>query len=67
MSWIIIFCRIMNPSMDCKHDKVTYMFCIFKGTLLGGCQRSIINLSNVCPCALKFVRQKIGQVTIDIY
>jgi hypothetical protein len=50
----------MNPSMDCKHDKVTYMLCIFKCTLLDGCRRSIINLSNVCPCALKSIRQKVG-------
>jgi len=49
----------MSPSMDCKHDKVMYMLCIFKRTLLGGCQRSIINLSNVCPCVLKSVKQKV--------
>jgi hypothetical protein len=60
MSWIIIFHKNMNPSMDCKHDKVTYMLCIFKCTLLDGCRRSIINLSNVCPCALKSIRQKVG-------
>ncbi len=60
MSWIIIFCRIMNPCMDCRHNKVTYMLCIFKRMLSSGCRRSIIKLSNVCPCALKFVRQKVG-------
>jgi hypothetical protein len=36
------------------------MLCIFKRTLLGGCQRFMIKLSNVCPCALKFVKQKVG-------
>jgi hypothetical protein len=30
MSWIVIFHRIMNPSMDSKCNKVTYMLCIFK-------------------------------------
>jgi hypothetical protein len=58
MSWIVIFCRIMNPSMDRKCDKVTYMLCILKHTLSGGCRRSMIKLSNVCPCALKSVRKK---------
>jgi hypothetical protein len=37
MSWIIIFRNIMNPYMDCRHDKVTYMLCIFKCMLLSGC------------------------------
>jgi hypothetical protein len=36
------------------------MLCIFECTLLGGCWRSMIRLSNLCPYALKFVRQKIG-------
>jgi hypothetical protein len=38
------------------------MLCIcstyFKCTLFGVRRRSMIKLSNVCPCALKFVRQK---------
>ncbi len=46
--------------MDCRCDKVTYMLCIFKCTLLGDYQRSIINLSNICPCVLKSIRQKVG-------
>jgi len=62
ISCIIIFCRIMNPSMDHKHDKVTYMLCIFKHKLSGGYQRSTIKLSNVCFCALKYVRQKVGAI-----
>jgi hypothetical protein len=55
---IVIFHRIMSPSMDCKCDNVMYMLCIFKCTLLGGCQRSMIKSSIVCLCALKFMRQK---------
>jgi hypothetical protein len=58
MSCIIMFCRIMSPYMDCRHDKVMYMLCIFKCTLLGGCRRSTIKLSNVCLCALKYVKLK---------
>jgi hypothetical protein len=57
MSCIVIFRWIMNPSIDHRFYKVTYMLCIFKCTLSCGCQRSMIKLSNVCPCALKFVRQ----------
>jgi hypothetical protein len=67
MSCIVISRRIMSPSMDCRYDNVTYMLYIFKCTLLGVCQRSMIKLSNVCPCALKFVKQKLVQVAIDIY
>jgi hypothetical protein len=52
MSLIVIFRKIMSPSMDCRHNKVTYMLCIFKCTLSSGCQRSMIKLSNVCPCTL---------------
>jgi uncharacterized membrane protein len=50
----------MSPFMDRKFDKITYVLCIFKHTLLGGCQkRSMIKLSNVCPCALKSIKQKV--------
>ncbi len=55
MFCIVIFRKIMSTSMDCRSDNVTYMWCIFKCTLLGDCRRSMLN---VCPCALKFVRQK---------
>jgi hypothetical protein len=44
--------------MDRKHDKVTYMLCIFKRTLSSGCRRSTIKLSNVYLCALKYLKQK---------
>jgi hypothetical protein len=57
----------MNPSMDHRHDKVTFMLCIFKRTLSGSCWRSMIKLSNVCPCALKSVRQKARAIGINIY
>jgi hypothetical protein len=60
MFHIVIFRRFMNPSMDRKCDKVMSMLCIFKCTLSGGCQWFMIKLSNVCPCALKFVKQKVG-------
>ncbi len=61
MSCIVIFHRIMSPSMDIC-DKVMYMLCIFKSTLSSGYQRSVIKLSNVCPCLLKYVRQKVGAI-----
>jgi hypothetical protein len=48
--------------MDRRCDKVMYMLCVFKHTLSGGCQRSMIKLSNVCPCPLKYVRQKVGGI-----
>jgi hypothetical protein len=48
MSWIVIFCRTLNSSMDHKHDKVMYMLYMLKHMLSGGCWRSIIKLSNVC-------------------
>jgi hypothetical protein len=51
MSCIVIFNWIMSLSMDCRHDNVTYMLCIFKCTLLGVCQMAMTKLSNVCPCA----------------
>jgi hypothetical protein len=59
MFCIVIFGRIMTPPMDCKCDKVNYMLCIFERTLLGGCWRSIIKLSNVWPCVLKSMKQKL--------
>ncbi len=59
MSWIVIFHRIMSPFMDSRCDKVTYMLHIFKCILLGGCQRSIIKFSNVSPCVLQYVKQKV--------
>jgi hypothetical protein len=52
-SHIIIFHRIMNPSMDHKCDNVMSMLCIFKRTLSSGYQRFMIKLSNVRPCVLK--------------
>jgi hypothetical protein len=67
MSWIVIFHRILNSSMDHEYDKVMYMLCMFRHMLLGGCWRSIIKLSNVCPCALKLVKQKAGAKKINIY
>jgi hypothetical protein len=62
MSCIILFCRIMNPFMDCGGDKVMYMLCIFKCKLLGGWRRSMIKLSNVWPCVLKSTRQKVRAI-----
>jgi hypothetical protein len=67
MSYIVIFHRIMNPSMDHRHDKIMYMLCIFKHTLSGGCRRSMIKLSNVCPYALKSVKQKAKAISIIDY
>jgi hypothetical protein len=68
--WIpnnIWYRKIMSPSMDCTHDKILYMLCIFKRTFLGGCQRSMIKLSNVYLCVLKLWDKKLGQLAIDIY
>jgi hypothetical protein len=41
MSRIVIFYKIMNASMDCKRDMVTYLLCIFKCTLSGDGKRVI--------------------------
>ncbi len=41
MSWIVIFHKIMNPSMHCKCNKVTYLLCIFKHTLSSDGKRII--------------------------
>jgi hypothetical protein len=30
MSWIVIFNKIMSPSMDHRCNKVTHLLCIFK-------------------------------------
>jgi hypothetical protein len=67
MFCIVIFCRIMNPSMDCGGDKVMYMLCIFKCTLSGGCRRSMIKLSNFVLVLWSLWDKKLGQLTIDIY
>jgi len=53
----------MSAPIDCRHDKVNYVLCIFECTLLGGCQRSMIKLSNLYPCALKSMRQKVGAIS----
>ncbi len=57
MSW-----RITSPSIERRCDNVTYMLCIFSGMLLGGWCKSMIKWSNVCPCVLKFVKQKVGAI-----
>jgi hypothetical protein len=58
MFWIVIFQRITIWFIKRTHDNIKYMLCIFSGTLLGGWQRSMIKWSNICPCALKIVKQK---------
>jgi hypothetical protein len=58
MFCIVIFHRIMSTFMDRRDDKVMYMLCIFKRTFSSGCRRCMIKLSNICPCALKSVKQK---------
>jgi hypothetical protein len=62
MFWIVISWRITNPSIEHRCDNVTYILCIFSGTLLGRLHRSMIKWSNVCPSILKFVRQKVGAI-----
>jgi hypothetical protein len=56
MSHINLQRKIINSFMECKHDNVTYMLCIFNCTLLGGWQRSMIKWSNAYPYALKSVK-----------
>jgi len=36
MSYIVIYHKIMNPSMDDKRHNITYMLCIFSCTLSNG-------------------------------
>jgi len=48
----------MSPSKECIRDNVTYMLCMLISMLLGGCFKSMIKWSNVCPWDLKYVRQK---------
>jgi len=46
--------------MDHRFNKVMYMLCKFKHTLLSGCQkRSMVRFSNVCPRAFKSMKQKV--------
>jgi hypothetical protein len=52
----------MNPYMEGRSNNITYMFCILNDTLSTSWQRSMIKLSNVCPCALKSTRQKVGAI-----
>jgi len=54
----MIFCKIMSPSKEHKHDNVTYMLCILSWILSNGWQRSMIKCSKVCPWALNSVKQK---------
>jgi hypothetical protein len=48
----------MSRSKERNCDNVTYMLCMLIGTLLGGCFKSTINWSNVCPWYSKSTRQK---------
>jgi len=48
MCYIVIYHKIMSPSMDHKHHNITYMLCIFSCTLSNCWWRSIIKWSNVC-------------------
>ncbi len=43
------------------------MLSIFKHTLSKGCRKSMIKLSNVCPCALKSMKQKARAIVIIDY
>ncbi len=58
MFWIVIFCKIMSPSKEHKHDNVTYMLCILSWILSSGWRRSMIECSKVCPWASKSFQQK---------
>ncbi len=59
---IITYCKIMSPYMERKFDNITYMFCILNDTLSTSWQKPMIKLSNVYPCALKSMRQKVGAI-----
>jgi hypothetical protein len=50
----------MSPSKEHNCDNITYMLCMSIGTLFGGCFKSMIKWSNVCPWNLKSMRQKVG-------
>jgi len=48
MCYIVIYHKIMSPSMDHKCHNITYMLCKLSCTLSNGWWRSIIKWSNVC-------------------
>jgi hypothetical protein len=54
ISSIWISYRITSPSIDCKWEKITYMYmlCIVSGMWLSGLYKSTISLSNFWPCHL---------------
>jgi len=60
MSCIVISCKTTSLFNEHKCDNVTYMLYILNCTLSGGYQRSITKCSNVCPWALKSIKQKVG-------
>jgi hypothetical protein len=55
---INISLNITSPSKECNRDNVTYMLCMVIGTLSGGCFKSMIKWSNVCPWYSKYMKQK---------
>jgi hypothetical protein len=57
MFWIVISCKITSPFKD---HNVTYMLCILSCILSGGWWKAMTKCSNVCPCILKVVKQKVG-------
>jgi len=48
--------------MERKFYNITYMFCILNDTLSTSWQKPMIKLSNVYPCVLKSMRQKVGAI-----
>jgi len=52
----------MSPYMERKFYNITYMFCILNDTLSTSWQKPMIKLSNVYPCVLKSMRQKVGAI-----
>ncbi len=48
----------MSPSKERNCDNVTYMLCMLIGKLSGGCFKSMIKWSNVCPWDSKSMKQK---------
>ncbi len=48
--------------MKHRRANVTYVLCMFHGTLSSGGQRFIIRCSNVCPYIFTSMKQKVGAI-----
>ncbi len=54
--------RCTFTPMKHRFDDVTYVLCMFHGTLSSDWHGFIIRCSNVCPCILESMKQKVGAI-----